>query len=465
LTASTTGAIARCVVVSAAAVIASLALAPRLRAAAFPPDSAVRAILTTRVDAGQANSIVVGLLEGGATRVIAYGAPDPARRPPDARTVFEIGSVTKVFTTSLLADMARRGEVRLDQPVAELLPKGVRVPAQDGRAITLLDLATQRSGLPRVPDNMPTGGDNPYAAYTVDSLYAFLTRYTLPRAPGARYEYSNLGMGLLGHALARRAGRTYEAILVERVLGPLGLRDTRITLDADLRQRLTPGHDLAGKVVPNWDLPALAGAGALRSTASDMLRFVAANLDSTGTPVSAALWETHRRRNDTTIPGTDIGLAWHIIHRPQGDLLMHNGGTGGYHAFVAFDPARRVGVVVLANSVANVDDIGFHLMDSTVSLTTVTKHDEVKVDPALLGEYVGRYALTPAFVIEVSREADLLFIQATNQPKLPVFAESDTRFFLRAVEAQISFERDSTGKVATLVLHQNGRDQRGARLP
>jgi CubicO group peptidase (beta-lactamase class C family) len=459
-------AVARRTIASMLGILAVLAAAPSARAASFPSDSSIRAILAPRVDAAPGSGIVVGLLENGKTRVIAAGPPDAAtRRPLDERSVFEIGSVTKVFTTTLLADMVRRGEVRYDQPVTDLLPKSVHVPEKGGRKITLLDLATQRSGLPRSPDNLATSGDNPYGAYSVDSLYAFLSRYELTRAPGDRYEYSNLGMGLLGHALSLRTGKTYEALVVERVARPLAMRDTRVTLDADLQGRLAAGHDLAGKTVANWDLPVLAGAGALRSTVADMLRFVAANLDSTGAPISTAMSDTRRRRDDTTIPGTDIGLAWHIIHRPQGDLLMHNGGTGGYHAFVAIDESRRHGLVMLTNSVANLDDIGFHLMDASVPLLTVAKHDEVKVDRKLLGAYVGRYALTPAFVIEVTREADQLYIQATNQQKIAVYPESDTRFFLKAVEAQISFERDSSGKVTALVLHQSGRDQRGARLP
>src|SRR5262249_48036639 len=151
--------------------------------------------------------------------------------------------------TTLLADMVRHGEVRYEQPVADLLPKTVHVPEKAGRKITLLDLATQRSGLPRLPGNLNATGDNPYGAYSVDSLYAFLSRYELPRAPGERYEYSNLGMGLLGHALSLRSGKSYETLVVERVARPLAMRDTRVTLDAELRSRLAAGHDLAGKPV------------------------------------------------------------------------------------------------------------------------------------------------------------------------------------------------------------------------
>ncbi|MBI3540057.1 MAG: serine hydrolase, partial [Candidatus Eisenbacteria bacterium] len=264
-------------------------------------------------------------------------------------------------------------------------------------------------------------------------LYDFLSHYTLTRGVGERYEYSNLGMGLLGHALALEAKQSYEALLIERVLDPLGMKETRITLTHDLETRLAPGHDLAGKPVPNWDLPTLAGAGALRSTAADLLRFVAANLDSNGTALAADLFATHARRNDTTSPHVAIGLAWHIIERPEGNIWMHNGGTGGYHTLIAFDPRRDVGVVVLGNSAATVDDIGFHLLAADAPLEPVAQHAEVKIDPRLFDRYVGRYVFTPAFAIDVTREGDALFLQATGQPRLPVFPESDTRFFLKAV--------------------------------
>lgn len=433
----------------------------------FPPDSAVRSILAARVEAGQAIGLVVGLLENGETRIVTVGkSGGPGERPLDGATVFEIGSVTKVFTTTLLADMARRGEVRLDQPVAELLPRSVKVPAKGDTLITLLDLATQHSGLPRLPSNLaPKDPANPYADYTVDRLYDFLSHHTLTRAPGAVYEYSNLGMGLLGHALARKAGKSYEAVLTERVLKPLGMNDTRITLTADMKARLAAGHDPAGAVVGNWDFAALAGAGALRSTAADMLRFIAANLDSNATPTSADLRETHRPRHTAGGPNVSIGLAWHLLHSFGAEIVMHNGGTGGCRSFVGYDPARRVGVVVLSNSSGDVDDLALHLLNPKFPLKQVVKHNEVKLDPARLEALVGRYALAPTFILTVTREGEGLFIQATGQPRLPVFAESDSTFFYKAVEAQVWFGRDETGTVTRLVLHQNGRDLPGTRLP
>jgi serine-type D-Ala-D-Ala carboxypeptidase/endopeptidase len=433
----------------------------------FPADSTVRAILAARVDAGQAAGLVVGLLENGETRIVAAGASDgPNRRPLDGATVFEIGSATKAFTGALLAEMVGRGEVRLDQPVAELLPKSVRMPARGESLITLVDLATHRSGLPRLPSNL-TRKDmaNPYADYTVDSLYAFLNAHTLARAPGERYEYSNLGMGLLGHALALRAHKSYETLLVERVLKPLGMDDTRITLTSAMKSRLAAGHNPEGAIVPNWDFPSLAGAGALRSTANDMLRFLAANLDSNRSAINAALRLSHRPRHTGSGPTVHIGLAWHMLSASGPEIVMHNGGTGGYRSFIGYDPEMGVAVVVLSNTAGDVDDIGLHLLNPKFPLKKVVKRIEVKVEEARLDELVGRYALAPTFVMTVTREADALFVQATGQSKIRAYAESDSTFFFKEVDAQVSFTRGADGKGSRIVLHQGGRSTPGDRVP
>lgn len=435
----------------------------------FPADSAVRAILDQRVATGRHPGIVVGLLDPVGRRVLAAGraGPDPSV-PLNGNTVFEIGSVTKVFTTLVLADMAGRGQLSFDSPVAALLPPDTRIPAKDGRQITVRDLGTHTSGLPRMPDNFsPADPANPYADYSVAQLYAFLSRYELPRNVGERYEYSNLGMGLLGHALARRAGTTYEALVTDRVLAPLGMRDTRITLTPALRTRLATGHDATGNPTANWDIPTLAGAGALRSTVHDMLTFVAANLSPPPGALGRAMVETHAAQANTGAEDMDVGLGWHILKRPTTTIVWHNGGTGGYHSFVGFDGARGMGVVVLANSSASIDDIAIHLLDDTFPLETpepVKRRAEVAVDPSILRDYVGEFQLTPGFTITVTLEAGQLFIQATNQPKFPVFPESETEFFLKVVDAQITFVRDEDGQVTSLILHQAGQHVPGQKI-
>ncbi|HLZ45079.1 MAG TPA: serine hydrolase [Gemmatimonadales bacterium] len=438
--------------------IAAVALLASLQQS-LPSDSAVRALLAPRVqafaDSGKhGEGIVVGLIDaGGRRRIVALGV--------DSNAVFEIGSITKTFTASILADMVSRGEVRLDDPVETYLPPGdsVRIPSRNGKKITLVDLATQSSGLPRLPSNMaPRDSSNPYADYSVQQLYAFLSGYTLPRDIGSTYEYSNLGMGLLGHALARKAGMSYETLVTRRVLAPLGMNETAISLTPALRSRLAPGHDVDGNVVPNWDLPTLAGAGALRSTTRDMLTYLAANLDTT-TALERAMRDAHTPRREAGSPNMRIGLAWHILSRPGGSIVWHNGGTGGYRTFTGFDPARRIGVVVLSNVNSSVDDLGFHLLDETVPLLPPpVRRTEVALDSLVLARYVGEYELAPTFHITVTRQGAHLFLQATAQPKFPIFAESDSTFFLKVVDAQLTFRRDG------LVLHQNGQHIPGRKL-
>ena len=244
--------------------------------------------------------LVVGLLVRDECLCLGYGkVAEDSARPPDAGNVFEIGSITKVFTAALLAEMAGREEVRLDQPVAELLPPGVRVPSYRGRAITLAHLAEHTAALPRLPGNLwatVTDQKNPYRDYQVAHLYEYLSGAAIGFPPGTGVAYSNLGAGLLGHVLALRAGRPFEGLLAERVLRPLGLADTGITLSADQAARLAPGHTGKGEPTPNWDIPSLAGAGALRSTAAEMLTFLRANLDPPGTPAGAALRACHAPR-------------------------------------------------------------------------------------------------------------------------------------------------------------------------
>ena len=350
--------------------------------------------------------------------------------------------------------------MRLDDPVAKYLPSSTRIPSRNGRQITLLDLATQSSGLPRMPSNFtPRDSTNPYADYSVQQMYAFLSGYQLTRDIGASYEYSNLGVGLLGHALALKAGTSYEQLVTRRILTPLQMKETAITLTPALRARLALGHGGDGHVVPNWDLPTLAGAGALRSTAADMLTFLVANLDSTRAPLSQTLQQTHGERHATDNPNLKIGLAWHILSRPAGTIVWHNGGTGGYRTFTGFDPARRVGVVVLSNVNAGVDDLGFHLLDATFPLPPPpVRRTEVAVDSLVLARYVGEYELAPTFHITVTREGASLFLQATAQPRFRIYAESDSTFFLKVVDAEVTFRPDA------LVLQQNGQQIPGKKL-
>ncbi|MBM3548949.1 MAG: beta-lactamase family protein [Alphaproteobacteria bacterium] len=339
-------------------------------------DADITRILAERVESKQAVGLVVGVIEPQGRRVVVHGRLDrKSDRPPDRDTLFEIGSVTKVFTALLLAEMAGRGEVGLDDPVAKLLPAGTKVPER-GRPITLTDLSNHRSGLPRLPTNLkPLYWANPYADYTVDALYAFLADYRMRRDPGTAYEYSNLGVGLLGHALALRAGRDYESLLRERIIVPLGLRDTSIALSPAQSTRLAPGHNRSRTPTPNWDIPTFAGAGALKSSASDLLTFLSASLGLTESPLApviaqtlAALWPRGG--------GGYQALGWHISGSGAAQITWHAGGTGGYRAFIGMLRQQRTGVVVLSNAAYGIEDIGFHLLDPRRPLAMSTAADQ-----------------------------------------------------------------------------------------
>jgi D-alanyl-D-alanine-carboxypeptidase/D-alanyl-D-alanine-endopeptidase len=351
----------------------------------FLPDSAVQAVLRDVVASERAVGIVAGLLDAdGTRRFFSAGSSGIEGRPLDGHSVFEIGSITKAFTATLLADMVLRREVKLSDPVDKFLPSRVSVPSRGDKRITLLDLATHYSGLPYVPTNIaPADPANPYADYPPDSLYAFLARYELPRDPGAAYEYSNLGIGLLGHALAARVGLTYEELLRRRVLAPLGMRETGVELAPTVQAHLTSGHNEFGEPVPPWEWQSLHGAGALRSTAVDLLQFAAANLPSESGPLARSTKLAHVPRrlvlSEDGSPSSDsVGLAWVTSHGPAGTLTFHGGGTGGYRTFVVLDPGARRAVVVLANSGGErVGDVGFHLLRPALSVDPLPVELEV----------------------------------------------------------------------------------------
>jgi CubicO group peptidase (beta-lactamase class C family) len=444
-----------------------------------PSDADIRKILVERIDTQrQSIGIVVGVIDASGRRIVSYGrrAVNDAA-PLDGDTLFEIGSVTKVFTSLLLADAVERKELGLTDPVASLLPPTVNVPSR-GRAITLEDLATHTSSLPRLPTNMnPKDPSNPYADYTTERLYEFLSGYELTRDVGARYEYSNLGAGLLGHALARRAGSSYEALVTSRITGPLKMSSTVVTLTPELKARLAGGHTPTLQPSPNWDLDALAGAGALRSSANDMLTFLSAVLGYTPSPLAPAMAAMTARRIPTGTGPMEVALGWHIFTKannsPTG-IVWHNGGTGGYRSFVGYNPATRVGVVALANASTNAgtDDIGRHLLDPATPLLPAdspllkppTVRTETSIDPSILPRYVGRYQFAPSVFLAVTRDGNRLFVQLTGQSSFEIFPESATKFFLKVVDAQVTFESDAEGKVTAVILHQNGRDQRAPRV-
>jgi serine-type D-Ala-D-Ala carboxypeptidase/endopeptidase len=287
---------------------------------------AIHAWLQERVEVEkQGGGIVVGLVDEHSNSIVRCGKLDNGTdRELDGDTLFQIGSITKTFTALLLHDMIERGEMKLDDPVAKYLPEPVRMPARNGKEITLRHLVLHTSGLPANPSNL---GES-WAGYTADQLYAFLSGYKLRHDPGAHYNYSNLGASLLGHAITLKACTNYESLVVNRICWPLNMNDTGITLTPELKARL------AGPGVIHS--PVLDPQGGLRSTANDLLKYVSAQLGLTRTRLTPAIEKSHEFQVQSGIRAHNLG-SWFVVSDPQGrQFILHGGDTGGYSAFVGF---------------------------------------------------------------------------------------------------------------------------------
>jgi CubicO group peptidase (beta-lactamase class C family) len=330
-------------------------------AAAIPADfdESVRAIMQPLVDPAAPApkryvGAIVGVIAGPERAYFPFGRTSLDRdQAPTPETLFEIGSVTKTFTGTLLADAVLSGRARLDDPIAACAPGQTNATCFQGQPTTLLHLATHTAGFPQAPTNLPQTL-NPYDEYTPELLNDFLSTFALPRPPGQSYAYSNIGMGLLGNRLAQDQGKTFEQLVVERIAGPLAMNDTRMELDPDQKTRLADGY-LMGEPCPHWDMTArsaLAPAGGLRSTARDLLAYLGANLGLTATAPGDAMKLAQEARFQAS-PATSLGLAWHI-NQPN-HIHWHNGGTFGFTSFVAFDRESATAVVILTNSLLMTD--------------------------------------------------------------------------------------------------------------
>lgn len=537
-----------------------LAVPPRHSYAASPPpklEERLKELLT----GGPGGAVVARKSPEGKTRFVTIGrlnADDS--KPMTADTLFEIGSITKMFTGLLLAQAVVEGRMTLDDRIARHLPAGLQL-APEVAAITLGQLATHTSGLPRVPpDIFAADPKDPYARYDAAALHACLNGLKLGQAAPRPVDYSNLGVALLGHLLSRVYGRSYADLLAEKITRPLGLHDTVITPDAEQQERLAAPY--SGQVrVSGWHFDVFTAAGAIRSSASDLVRFVE-RLTAADSPLKAA-WQLARQpRADFPAYGGRIGLGV-IMSERDGELFYgHDGGTGGYRSYLEFSASTGALLAVLINNDAHeglavasaireweqpvprqwrtgpveqaiapeklAEYAGVFAIDDTASFTALidpqgrlvirltgqsffpayhmgndrfflkvvaaeyqfardkdgrigsltlhqnghkipAKRTAKPIPPVLartsaqLAAYTGSYELTPRHFFEVSTRDDQLMVKLSGQPAYPVFCEREDRFAYDVVEAALTFERDASGKVVALVLHQGGLDQRARR--
>lgn len=292
----------------------------------------------------------IGLIDHGTITVCSHGKKSiETNKSVTENTIFEIGSITKVFTTFALIDLITKRAAKLDDPIEFHLP-GVKVPQMAGKKITLQHLATHHSGLPSMPTNFaPQNPFNPFKDYSLKNLYDFLNHYHLEKSPGLDFEYSNVGMGLLGHILCLKTGKSYDELILECISKKLMMANTVVSLTQHMQKDFAEGHHL-GQRVEHWNFtPAFAGAGALHSNIKDMVKFLSANMELLQSPVADLFKECHKQQY-SAVSGVNIALGWFLSQSDHTEVIWHDGGTSGFRSYLGFNQKMQKGVVILSNS-------------------------------------------------------------------------------------------------------------------
>ena len=405
--------------------------------------------INNAVSRGKVGAAVFGAYDQGDVAVYGYGRTRQDQpQEPDGDTLFEIGSITKVFTAILVQRLAEQGKLDWEQPISSHLTE-LQFENELVGAITLRSLATHSSGLPRLPTNLSPGDSlDPYADYTRGDLSNFLSSFD-PDSLSSEYAYSNLGFGLLGSIAADTAQTDYPAAIAKYILEPLGMSRSFAAYPQQTDPNMASGYS-NGAAMPAWTFDALAGAGAIVSSANDLMQFIRAGFEADPSGVPAAIAATQEPQE-----GHEMALAWHMRSDSDGNTVYwHNGGTGGYASFLAVSPAQSKGWLILAAS----SDYSW-VTELGMSLPAKPQ----QVEAADLSPYTGVFQLTPDLFLTISEQDGQLFVQATNQPAFPVFAMDPDRFFYKVVDAEIEFLRDDSGAVHALTLHQSG-EHRATRI-
>lgn len=331
-----------------------------------PLDFYVDSIARTYLANSNTKSLAIGVINRNNINTFFYGQTDAAVKTslPDGNTLYEIGSISKVFTATLLADLVEKGKITLDDSITKFLPDSL---AQNHflQKITFKHLANHTSGLPRLPQNLDKvakfNPNNPYATYNRKDLFHYLKDVKSENEPGENFEYSNLGYGLLGELISIISNKSYSQNLKEIITDSLRLTNTVEKVNTKT-QNLTKVYNAQGEEVPAWDFQAFAGTGALKSTVHDLLRFAQYQFKLPETTVENAMALT-RQFTYYLPPNTDIGLAWHMNMVEDVIQIWHNGGTGGSSSFIGLVPDKKSAIVVLSNSAISVDEISAQILE------------------------------------------------------------------------------------------------------
>lgn len=388
-----------------------------------------------------------------------YGFADLEWGVPDSpSTKFRLGSITKQFTAASILLLEERGKLKLDDPVKTYMPDA---PAAWDN-ITIFNLLTHTSGIPNFTSFPDFASLEPFPA-TPAQLVARFRDKPLDFQPGASWSYSNSGFVLLGYLIEKIAGESYEKFVQDNIFTPLDMKDSGYDSNsAIIPQRAsgyTPGANgpiNAGFV--NMTIP--LSAGGLYSTTGDLLRW------EQGLFGGKLLSRDSLQKMTTPFKNNyAFGLQVHTANGHK--VIDHGGGIEGFNTLLAYYPDDKLTVIVLANLNGQAaGEIALQLAEVAHGEKVVLPSDRaaVAVDPKLFDGYVGNYQLAPNFVIAITRDADHLFEQATGQGKLEIFPEGDRDYFLKAVDAQITFVTDANGHATELILHQGGMDQHAKRV-
>jgi CubicO group peptidase (beta-lactamase class C family) len=432
----------------------------------------VKSVIRQRVDYGYSPSLIVGMVNGDGRTYYSYGTTTlESERLPDEHTFYEIGSITKIFTTTLLAEMVERGEVSLDDPVQQYLPDTVNMPTFRGVEITLEDLATHVSGLPDNPESISQNNPiTPFSPYPIEQLYEDLNQLRLRRTPGSTFEYSNFGLGLLGHALALSQGTDYETLLRERILTPLELNNTMIHQNAEQDKRRAKGY---GGVVerPYFEMDALESAGVLLSTAEDLLTFAEHIMGLKTSNLAPAFTTALRPRVRNGLPGVDIGLGWFIVSNTPDPIIMHDGATMGHTAFLGMDPENQTAAVILTNARLNrftsIQDMGLHLLFPPATLTTIRKPTTPSTEwlQSIYGSYAN--AANTTFRFRFDRDHLIAAFPGNPDTWYTLYASTSRRFefYEATTEASATFNVNQAGNPISMTWNQSGQNSQYPRVP
>jgi len=416
--------------------------------------SSIDSLVQKQIDEEYNVGAIVGVLRNQDVDFWSYGGVKYGEiDSPDADTLYEIGSISKVFTAIILASLVNEGIVTLDDPISKFIPE---LSDKSTGNITLQELSTHTSGLPRLPTNLvPQNVLDPYADYTEAKLLDFLMEFPLGNHPTqfSWANYSNVGVGLLGYILTRVTGLSYQDLLYKRITGPLGMKDTVVELSKNQLERFAVPYNSALEETLSWELNVLVGAGGIRSTAKDLLIFARANLYPDETPIGSAIKITHKVIHENA--NSYIGLGWAIIMSSNKKLIAHNGGTGGFRSYLGFVPEMKTAVVVLTNTAYDIQCVAkIALRNQQCQLNF-----GFDVSSDLLDQYVGRYQSLQDGEIIISRKKNHLIYEVMGQEKGVLEANTETNFHIQNI-AFIEFVKDDNGNVSHMVFKQDDLEVR-----